>query len=1573
MGPYCEGESIPDLPTTSINGYDGVWTPSIDNTTTTIYTFTPVMGECATETMLTIVIEEPTDPEFSIETNYCVGDTPEILSGTSDNGIEGTWIPAVINTTTPGMTNYTFTPDEGCNAEFVLVVTIDDCGCDDPAMLTIDPIPATCETDVVNLIGTLSGSATMITWSSDGDGMFDNNMITNPNYTFGAGDIANGNVTISAMTDDPDGAGPCSAVSTDIIITILALESPLFIIDDEYCENDIADVLPGISDNGIMGTWIPSNINTSLLGVTSYVFNPNSDECATSFTLNVTIEEEFDPVFNIENIYCEDDVADLLPDMSDNGIDGSWNPPNINTINVGVSVYTFTPDMDECASEYLLTVTVDESIIPEFDGINDIYCAGDVPDVLSGTSDNGVNGSWSPSLINTSFTGVTSYLFTPDLEFCADSYTLTVSVLPLEDPLFDIEDEYCIDDPVDMLPLISINGAVGTWFPNTIDASTPGTSSYVFTPSTDCFNSYTLNVTVEDCGCLDPAMVSVDMVGPICENEIINLNATIAGSASSVSWTSSGDGMFSNSNSEDPSYTLGANDINNEVVVLTATTDDPDGAGPCSPSASSITVTILSLVDPLFTLGMEYCVDDMPSALPANSDNGLVGTWSPNVINTSETGSFDYIFTPNDYCTNPFTLNIDINNCDCDNPATISINSVSLICANESLNLESVLGGGGSVVTWSSTGDGSFLNENSLTTTYTPGNQDILNGMVDISISTDDPDGAGPCEIASENITITIVPVLDPVFNINDEYCIDDVPDDLLAISDNGISGTWSPSSISTSSPGLVNYIFTPTDNCNNEFTVEVEIIDCGCMDPALISIEDIMPICEGESIEVTAILGGSASTSTWSTNGDGTFNNVMLSNSIYTPGMNDILNGSVTILVTSDDPDGDEACSAAEASIVVSITQKLDPEFTLENQYCQNTSANLLPSISENGLTGTWSPSIVSTEVVGITNYIFTPDANQCASSYEIAIEIILAGELSFDINDLFCLDDTPAPLPEFSDSGIMGSWMPNSISTNMVGTSAYIFSPVDDCYDDFVLNVTIEDCDCNNPALIDVIALSMICEGELLSLEAILGGGANSVSWMTDGDGVFADAFAENTSYTPGIDDINNQSVIISGVTNDPDGTGLCVPATFTLNVSIMPTPETLILDPIIYCQGDEVLPINIEGANLTFYDEMGNSLGMIPPSINSDNAGMVTYFVTQSENGCEGEPAQLELIINSLPEVNAGADMNIGCEQTSVFLEGTTNSVNATINWDGPSVLGNNDTEIIEVDQEGVYEFTVLDMMTGCSNVDQVEVTAIATELNVIIEIQNPLCNTSNFGSVIITEITNGQSPFNIFLDGVELLEEDLLSLELGEYELLIVDNNGCAFESNITIQQIQNWSLDIQADKINIQEGEEVELTATLLNINESEIASVSWISDETVTCDDCLTTQTSPNQTTTYQVVVEDMNGCTEFLEITIFVEAIIDIFIPNVISINGTSENSTFFPGANPDKIVDVEVMLIYDRWGNLIFENNNFQANDPSEGWDGTFNDESVVSGVYVYVIKALTVDAKELVLAGDVTVLGK
>lgn len=71
--------------------------------------------------------------------------------------------------------------------------------------------------------------------------------------------------------------------------------------------------------------------------------------------------------------------------------------------------------------------TIDPEVIPTFVQLGP-YCAGTTPDVLPGTSANGITGSWSPANISTSTPGSTIYTFTPVAGLCAISTTMSVTI-----------------------------------------------------------------------------------------------------------------------------------------------------------------------------------------------------------------------------------------------------------------------------------------------------------------------------------------------------------------------------------------------------------------------------------------------------------------------------------------------------------------------------------------------------------------------------------------------------------------------------------------------------------------------------------------------------------------------------------------------------------------------------------------------------------------------------------------------------------------------------------------------------------------------------------------------------------------------------------------------------------------------------------------------------------------------------------------------------------------------------------------------------------------------------------------
>jgi len=80
----CSGVTMIPLPTTSTNGITGTWSPALNNTTNTLYTFTPTTGLCANTTTMTIGVDTVATPTVSAQT-FCGGGTVSNLVATGTN------------------------------------------------------------------------------------------------------------------------------------------------------------------------------------------------------------------------------------------------------------------------------------------------------------------------------------------------------------------------------------------------------------------------------------------------------------------------------------------------------------------------------------------------------------------------------------------------------------------------------------------------------------------------------------------------------------------------------------------------------------------------------------------------------------------------------------------------------------------------------------------------------------------------------------------------------------------------------------------------------------------------------------------------------------------------------------------------------------------------------------------------------------------------------------------------------------------------------------------------------------------------------------------------------------------------------------------------------------------------------------------------------------------------------------------------------------------------------------------------------------------------------------------------
>jgi gliding motility-associated-like protein len=117
--------------------------------------------------------------------------------------------------------------------------------------------------------------------------------------------------------------------------------------------------------------------------------------------------------------------------------------------------------------------------------------------------------------------------------------------------------------------------------------------------------------------------------------------------------------------------------------------------------------------------------------------------------------------------------------------------------------------------------------------------------------------------------------------------------------------------------------------------------------------------------------------------------------------------------------------------------------------------------------------------------------------------------------------------------------------------------------------------------------------------------------------------------------------------------------------------------------------------------------------------------------------------------------------------------------------------------------------------------------------------------------------------------------------------------------------------------------------------------------------------------TVYTVYAMSAAGCRDSNFVTIHLRYE-DNCIPTAFTPNGDGLNDVFrlCNKMRYEKLVDFRV---FNRWGQVVFEN----SNDPEKGWDGTFNGVVQDMGVYNYIIIIGRPDGTNEIFKGDVTLI--
>lgn len=454
-------------------------------------------------------------------------------------------------------------------------------------------------------------------------------------------------------------------------------------------------------------------------------------------------------------------------------------------------------------------------------------------------------------------------------------------------------------------------------------------------------------------------------------------------------------------------------------------------------------------------------------------------------------------------------------------------------------------------------------------------------------------------------------------------------------------------------------------------------------------------------------------------------------------------------------------------------------------------------------------------------------------------------------------------------------------------------------------------------------------------------------SFSWSNGDGGVVTENVLGGVDYEVTIADANGCFVVVS---------------------RYLPDPDPLLFEVV----GEDAHCFNASDGTASIYNITGNqgdvsilwdALAGSQETLVAENLSNGIYSVTLTdENGCQASetvsidhPTELEITYDTDDNLCFG-DAN-GSIETYVS-GGTPGYVYA---W--PTL---ENTPNIENLPAGTYELTVTDE-SDC--VMQIPILIEQPDqLYADIAVEDVTCYGDRDGTIYATP-QGGVPPYQFSLNNSDYVgSSTLIGLTAGHYNIFMRDANDCMYITDATIAEPDEFMVDAGPD-VTIQLGEQIQIEAT----SENGVGEVMYVwyppYDSTMTCEECIAPIFYPENTLIYELYGVDENGCEDTDLLTINVAKPRSAMVPTGFSPNSDGVNDVLQVHGLPGTIV--KVFRVYDRWGELLYENYDFEVNS-GIGWDGTFKGEHLQSGVYLWsMVVEYPYDEETAELMGETTLI--
>ncbi len=310
-------------------------------------------------------------------------------------------------------------------------------------------------------------------------------------------------------------------------------------------------------------------------------------------------------------------------------------------------------------------------------------------------------------------------------------------------------------------------------------------------------------------------------------------------------------------------------------------------------------------------------------------------------------------------------------------------------------------------------------------------------------------------------------------------------------------------------------------------------------------------------------------------------------------------------------------------------------------------------------------------------------------------------------------------------------------------------------------------------------------------------------------------------------------------------------------------------------------------------------------------------------------------------------------------SITLSVEGGSGNYRYNWEDSNSIGTSRAEL----EAGVYAVSITDD-SGCEVILFPEITAgepIVAELSVT----QPTCTSENSGIISITSIKGGVAPFAVSFNNEPFSDEiNFGNLTIGEYDLEIMDANGCMILLDTILTEPNDLTLTISGEE-EMFLGDSILLSAIVNDLS----VGYEWSGGAAISCPDCPETYIRPFQNSTYQLKIFTLDGCEQIATISIKVIDRKRVYFPSAFSPNNDGINDIFSIFTGPE-VTQILEFSVFGRWGEQLYKIENFQNNNiETVGWDGFFRGNLMQTGTYTWFARVEFIDGVVEIYEGDLS----